>query len=154
MRWEAELIFEDRDGQRRTCSCYVVSSGTIADVIAFAAAAGDRAQGISDAQLVAGRLSSKVAPSLATVAGPASDVRRKALVILKGSDDTYGSLLVPSPGDLPWEQDGPYPGRRITKDTYPPDGPIAQLIGGLAVTVRPDGSPMLIDDWAIFLLHD
>lgn len=154
MRWEAELFIADRDGQRRTCSVYVLSSGTVGDLVEFASAAGDRVDAISDGQLVAGRLSARVPTSISTEAGPASDVRRKLLLILKGDDDTYGSILIPSPGEIPWEEDGPYPGRRVTKETYPPDGPLIALLPIVAQLVRPDGTPMPFDDWALFLLHD
>lgn len=153
MRWEVELIFEDRNANQRSCRTNVNSVGTVADLVAFASAFGDRADAMSSGQLVGGRLTARVVPSLVTTAGPNSDVRRKLLIILKD----YGqiaSLLVPSPGDLPWESNGPYAGFRILKSDLPPDHPIAQGIASLSVTVRPDGLPVPTNDWVIALLSD
>lgn len=153
MRWEVELTFEDRDGQQRTCRTNVESLGAIADLVAFANAFGDRAQAMSSAQLVAGRLTTRVAPSVTTIAGPNSDVRRKLLVICTDSEQ-IGSLLIPSPGDLPWETSGPYAGFRILKSDLAPDHPITQGINALSATVRPDGLPFPTADWVIALLSD
>lgn len=154
MRWEIELRIEDRDGAQRTCRTNVESSGTIADLVSFADAFGTRVEAISDGHLVGARIHTRVVPSVSTTAGLASDVRRKVLLILKDSAGNVGSLLIPSPGDLPYESTGPYAGYRIIKSDLAPTHPIAQGILSLSTTVRPDELPMPTEDWVIALLSD
>lgn len=153
MRWEVELTIEDRGGQQRTCRTNVETSGTIVNLVAFASAFGSVVEAVSDGQLVSGRLTARVTPTISTTAGPASDVRRKLLIILKASTE-IASLLIPSPGPLPYETSGPYAGYRIVKADLPETHPIAQGIAGLSVTVRPDGLPVPTQDWIIALLSD
>jgi hypothetical protein len=153
MRWEVELYFEDRDGNRRSCYTHVEGLATVADLVTFANAFGDRAQALSSSYLVRGRISAKVQLTVSTVAHPDSNVQRKLLILSRGNG-SFGSLEIPSPAMLNYESNGDYAGFRLRKQDVPSDSAIAHGISALSVTVRPDGLPFPTDDWVLALMSD
>lgn len=155
MRWEVTLWFEDRDRNQRRCTTRIGGLSTVADLVAFANGFAGVTQALSNARVVGGSLSTKVPLNVPGAVSPESDVQRKLLLLARqNSPETFGSLIIPSPANLPWPTEGDYAGYRLTKSDLA-GNPVVNLIDAvLPIIVRPDNLPFPTEDWVLALLSD
>lgn len=156
MRWDVTLWFEDRDLNRRRCTTRVQNLGSVGELIAFANSFATAAQALSNARVVAGHLVTKW-PTTQRAAAADSSVQRKLLFLARqeGPPEEFGSIIVASPGILPWETTGDYAGVRLKRSDLAPGHALHSLIDAvLPLIVRPDGQPFPTEDWVMGLMSD
>lgn len=156
MRWDVTLWFEDRDGNRRRCTVRVQSLGSVAALVGFANSFANAAQAISNARVVAGHLVTKW-PTTQRVAAEGSSVQRKLIFLSRqiGPPDAFGSIIVPSPGVIPWETTGDYADFRLKRSDLATGHALHSLIDPvLPLIVRPDGQLFPMGDWVMGLMSD
>lgn len=156
MRWDVTLWFEDRDLNRRRCTARVQGLGSVGELVAFANSFADAAQGISNARVVSGHLITKWTTTQ-RAAAEGSSVERKLLFLYKqnGPPELYNSIVVPSPGVIPWETTGDYADFRLKRADLASGHALHSLIDAvLPLIVRPDNQPVTPDDWVMGLMSD
>lgn len=156
MRWDVTLWFEDRDLNRRRCTTRVQGLGSIGELVAFANSFATAAQGLSNARVVAGFLTTKW-PTTQRAAAADSSVQRKLLFLTRqeGPPEEFGSIVVSSPGVIPWETTGDYAGVRLKSSDLDPGHELHSLIDTvLPLIVRPDGLAFPTEEWVMGLMSD
>ena len=156
MRWEIRIAFQDRDLNLRHCTTRAAGLTSIAQLIQFANAFGDAAQGVSNARLVGGLAYAKAPLITDRAAALTSNVGRKLLLLTsETATEQFGSLVIPSPADtIPWPTEGDYP-FRLRKSDLPVGHQIRTWIDtALPLMVRPDDQPMPTTDWVLGLMSE
>lgn len=143
---EAEFRFRDNNGKRSTVTLLFADEGqggTFALALDRCAAIAAAAVGLSDAYLERYRATKTYQTEGLPPASAQSSVYRRAALLFRDDGDTEGVwLTIPSYSpNLPVDADGPYAGRRITRENLVLSGMLGDIQDFVSGQLRPDGSP-------------
>lgn len=153
MKYHLKVVLADRDG--RTGSVSMRFQPPVSVSVADTTTAGpaiDAIAAISDARVVQYKHTWSDTVTGQNAPGPASNVRNRALIVLRTVDDEYVGIVIPSPKNDAYEQTGDYAGIKIRQAVidnmldffnasfvlaHPLDGyETAVFIGGVGVRIE------------------
>lgn len=136
--WQVAYGWTDNNGHAAQCKVWYSQALGFSQVESRALALAAVLQAVSSARLDTIGIKQTTQTPGTPDAAPGSDVLAY-LVLFYGNDTGAATFLVPSPGPLPLDVDGPYRNVRLDLATLPVPGVLSDLGVALAGTNTPTG---------------
>jgi hypothetical protein len=138
-KWRITLTMMDRDGRKRETGITLPSLSSFEEGLAWVSAMETHMTLLSNARVTSAALHYTTQPAAPQAPSPGSNVFNRLYVICTNALD-YAAWTVPSPGDLPYDTQGPYEGIRVSEGEVNLLPIINDLRALLAQSITPSGN--------------